>query len=177
MVARGDLRAETAIIDYTGTRTTFGGHASVSAPPSRLADRRLSPWLLVAVYATGTVLGYGFDCGLFPAADCSVSGWRCILPDGPPQYWIVHCVGGRGVWRNVGWGRIPPWLAGLGIYTAFWPTVLVLLTASPGPLDLSFSGLLWMPCEAHGLWHGFDPWSRLLLVNDGLAQWLSVFGP
>ncbi|MGB0325550.1 MAG: hypothetical protein ACPGGL_08485, partial [Phycisphaerales bacterium] len=52
---------------------------SVSAPSSRLADRRLSPWLLVAVYATGTVLGYGFDCGLFPAALGLAAGLRLAL--------------------------------------------------------------------------------------------------
>ena len=157
---------------------------SVSAPSSRLADRRLSPWLLVAVYATGTVLGYGFDCGLFPAALGLAAGlgWRCILAGRAAT--ILGCSlhwRSGGVWRNVGWGRIPHWLK-LG-----WGST---------PL---FGQQCWccLPGVARGLWrfvifgaaldalrgtwvfggYGFDPWSRLLLVNDGLAQWLSVFGP
>ena len=86
-----------------------------------------------------------------------------------------------GVWRNVGWGRIPHCASWVGGLHRFWPTLLVLLTGRrPGALwrFVIFGAAL---DAVRGTWvfggYGFDPWSRLLLSNDGLAQWLSVFGP
>jgi len=158
---------------------------SVSAPSSRLADRRLPPWLLVAVYATGTVLGYGFDCGLIPAALGLAAGLRLALH---PCRTGRHNLG-LFIALAVGWSLAERWLgafsilapAASGIYTAFWPTVLVLLTGRrPGALwrFVIFGAAL---DALRGTWvfggYGFDPWSRLLLVNEGLAQWLSVLGP
>ena len=158
---------------------------SVSAPSSRLADRRLPPWLLVAVYATGTVFGYGFDCGLFPAALGLAAGLRLALH---PYRTRRHNIG-LFVALAVGWSLAERWLGaystlaqiGLGVYTAFWPTLLVLFTGRrPGALwrFVIFGAAL---DALRGTWvfggYGFDPWSRLLLANEGLAQWLSVFGP
>ncbi|MAW41229.1 MAG: apolipoprotein N-acyltransferase [Phycisphaerae bacterium] len=151
----------------------------------QLADQRLHPWLLVFVYTAGTVLGYGFDLGVVPAALGLAAGLRLAMH---PLRMFRHNLG-LFVALSIGWSLAERWLGaystlaqlGMGVYTAFWPTLLVLLTGRrPGALCrfVIFGAAL---DALRGTWvfggYGFDPWSRLLLANEGLAQWLSVFGP
>ena len=157
----------------------------MSVPSSRLADRGLPPWILVVAYAVGTVLGYGFNWGWIPAGLGLAAGLRLALH---PLRTCQHNLG-MFVALSVGWTFAERWLGaystlaqvGLGVYTAFWPTLLVLLTGRrPGALwrFVIFGAAL---DAVRGTWvfggYGFDPWSRLLLAHDGLAQWLSIFGP
>ena len=180
-----ELRSAPSSITPANKGSALAAILFVSTPSSRLADRRLHPWLLVAVYVVGTVLGYGFDCGFLPAALGLAAGLRLALH---PHRTCRHNIG-LFVALAVGWSLAERWLGaystlaqvGLGIYTAFWPTLLVLLTGRrPGALwrFVVFGAAL---DALRGTWvfggYGFDPWSRLLLANEGLAQWLSVFGP
>ena len=180
-----ELRSVPSLITPANKGSALAFIPYVSAPSSRLADRRLHPWLLVAVYAVGTVLGYGFNCGLFPAALGLAAGLRLALH---PHRRCRHNIG-LFIALAVGWSVAERWLGaystlaqvGLGVYTALWPTLLVLLTGRrPGALwrFVIFGAAL---DALRGTWvfggYGFDPWSRQLLANEGLAQWLSVFGP
>lgn len=163
----------------------LAANLNVSVPSSRLADRGLPPWILVVAYAVGTVLGYGFNWGWIPAGLGLAAGLRLALH---PLRTCQHNLG-MFVALSVGWTFAERWLGaystlaqvGLGVYTAFWPTLLVLLTGRrPGALwrFVIFGAAL---DAVRGTWvfggYGFDPWSRLLLAHDGLAQWLSIFGP
>jgi apolipoprotein N-acyltransferase len=180
-----EQRSAPSLITPASKEPLLAANLNVSVPSPRLADRRIHPWLLVAGYAVGTVLGYGFNFGLVPAALGLAAGLRLALH---PHRTCRHNIG-LFVALAVGWSLAERWLGaystlaqvGLGVYTAFWPTLLVLLTGRrPGALwrFVIFGAAL---DALRGTWvfggYGFDPWSRLLLANEGLAQWLSVFGP
>lgn len=151
----------------------------------RPANRSIHPLVLVVLFAAGTVVGYGFNMGVVPAALGLAAGLRLALH--PSRTWRHVLV--LFVTLSVGWSLAERWLGaysvlaqvGLGVYTAFWPTMLIVLTGR-GPGALWRFVIFGAALDAiRGIWvfggYGFDPWSRLLLVNDGLAQWLSVFGP
>ena len=122
---------------------------SVSAPPPDWLIRL--PWLPWRCTPQARFLGTAsiVVCFLLLWDWRLVSGWR------HPAGRAATILGCSSHWRSGGGGTLAGSVFRTFVgsdHTAFWPTVLVLLTERARQQRFVIFSTLWMPCEAYGFW-------------------------